>query len=136
MLTSFDDDEALFDAIMAGAAGYVLKHIHGADLVDALRRVARGESLLDPSATARVIERLRHPARDPQLASLTPQERRILELLAEGLTNRQIAERTVPGREDGQELRLQRAHEARDASSDRGRGVCGPACRPRTTAAR
>ena len=91
MLTSFNDDEALFDAVVAGAAGYVLKDVHGAQIVEGLRRVARGESLLDPLATARVIERLRHPVLDPQLASLTPQERRILELLADGLTNRQIA---------------------------------------------
>jgi DNA-binding NarL/FixJ family response regulator len=102
MLTSFDDDEALFDAIVAGAAGYVLKEIRGTDLVDGVRRVARGESLLDPLAAGRVIERLRNPPpADARLASLSPQERRILGLLAEGLTNRQIgaqmylAEKTV-----------------------------------------
>jgi DNA-binding NarL/FixJ family response regulator len=94
MLTSFADDEALFDAIMAGASGYVLKQIRGADLVEAIRQVAEGKSLLDPTATARVLERLRHgSADDERLAQLTDQERRILELLAEGLTNRQIAER-------------------------------------------
>lgn len=94
MLTSFADDEALFDAIMAGASGYVLKQIRGADLVEAIRQVAEGKSLLDPTATARVLERLRHgSADDERLAQLTEQERRILELLAEGLTNRQIAER-------------------------------------------
>jgi DNA-binding NarL/FixJ family response regulator len=93
MLTSFADDEALFEAIMAGAAGYVLKQIKGADIVDAVRRVAAGESLLDPDATQRVLERLRKPSEpDERLASLTPQERRILELITEGLTNRQIAE--------------------------------------------
>ncbi len=92
MLTSFDDDEALFDAIVAGASGYVLKDIHGTALVDGIRRVAQGESLLDPLATARVIERLRNPpAQDPRLAALSPQEQRILALLADGLTNRQIA---------------------------------------------
>jgi DNA-binding NarL/FixJ family response regulator len=92
MLTSFNDDEALFDAIVAGASGYVLKEVRGGDLVDAVRRVARGESLLDPLATARVIERLRNPPpEDERLAQLSPQERRILGLLAEGLTNRQIA---------------------------------------------
>ena len=94
MLTSFADDEALFDAIMAGAAGYVLKQIRGDDLVDAIRQVAEGRSLLDPTATARVLERLREGSpEDERLAQLTDQERRILELLAEGLTNRQIAER-------------------------------------------
>ena len=92
MLTSFDDDEALFNAVVAGAAGYVLKDVRGADIVESVRRVARGESLLDPLATARVIERLRRPQPDDErLASLSPQERRILELLADGLTNRQIA---------------------------------------------
>jgi DNA-binding NarL/FixJ family response regulator len=94
MLTSFSDDDALFDAIMAGASGYVLKHIGGGDLVDAIRRVGRGGSLLDPAVTARVLERLRTPPKeDPALESLTDQERRILDLVAEGLTNRQIAER-------------------------------------------
>lgn len=93
MLTSYADDEALLTAIMAGAAGYVLKQIHGTDLVNAVRRVAAGESLLDPATTARVLERLRAPSKtkDP-LAVLTPQERRILDLIAEGLTNRQIGE--------------------------------------------
>jgi two-component system, NarL family, response regulator DevR len=94
MLTSFADDEALFDAIMAGAAGYVLKQVRGADLVDSVRRVAAGQSLLDPSVTAAVLERLRHgPGDDADVERLTDQERRILDLLAEGLTNRQIGER-------------------------------------------
>jgi two-component system, NarL family, response regulator DevR len=94
MLTSFSDDEALFDAIMAGAAGYVLKEIRGSDLIGAVRTVAAGGSLLDPKATARVLERLRTPVlhQDP-LEALTEQERRILELIGEGLTNRQIGER-------------------------------------------
>ena len=93
MLTSFADDEALFDAIVAGASGYVLKQIKGTDIVDAIRRVAAGESLLDPDATRRVLERIRNPpAEDERLASLTPQEGRILELITDGLTNRQIAE--------------------------------------------
>jgi two-component system, NarL family, response regulator DevR len=91
MLTSYADDEALFASIMAGAAGYVLKQIRGSDLVDAIRRVAAGESLLDPAVTARVLERLRAPVADP-LAELTPQERRILDLITEGMTNRQIGE--------------------------------------------
>jgi DNA-binding NarL/FixJ family response regulator len=94
ILTSYDDDEALFSAIMAGAAGYVLKQIRGNDLVDAVRRVAAGQSLLDPAVTARVLDRLRSgPEEDKALAPLTDQERRILELIGEGLTNRQIAER-------------------------------------------
>ena len=94
MLTSFADDEALFDAIMAGASGYVLKQVRGADILGAVRTVAGGGSLLDPSATARVMQRLREQAtaKDP-LADLTDQERRILELIGEGLTNRQIGER-------------------------------------------
>ncbi|MGZ4712713.1 MAG: response regulator [Acidimicrobiia bacterium] len=94
MLTSFSDDEALFLAIMAGAAGYLLKQIKGPDIVDAIERVAAGQSLLDPAVTARVLERLRTPpAEDERLASLTGQERKVLELIAEGLTNRQIGER-------------------------------------------
>jgi len=94
MLTSFADDEALFDSIMAGAAGYLLKQIKGTDLVDAIRRVASGQSLLDPTVTARVLERLRTgPVQDERLARLTDQERKILDLIAEGLTNRQIGER-------------------------------------------
>src|SRR5205823_9814979 len=94
MLTSFADDEALFASIMAGAAGYVLKQIRGNELIDAIRRVARGESLLDPAVTARVLERLRNPrpGADDPLADLSPQERRILDHIAEGLTNRQIGE--------------------------------------------
>jgi DNA-binding NarL/FixJ family response regulator len=94
MLTSFADDEALFDAIMAGAAGYVLKQVRGADILGAVRTVAAGGSLLDPRTTARVMERLRTQttATDP-LAGLTDQERKILDLIGEGLTNRQIGER-------------------------------------------
>ncbi|HYK71054.1 MAG TPA: response regulator transcription factor [Streptosporangiaceae bacterium] len=94
MLTSFGDDEALFDAIMAGAAGYVLKQIRGTDLIGAVRTVARGESMLDPEAASKVMARMRDQATkaDP-LAGLTPQERKILELIGEGLTNRQIGER-------------------------------------------
>jgi DNA-binding NarL/FixJ family response regulator len=92
MLTSYADDEALFAAIMAGAAGYVLKQVGGTELVDDIRRAGAGQSLLDPALTERVLERLRAgPNEDPRLASLTPQERRILDLIAEGQTNRQIA---------------------------------------------
>src|SRR6478609_445290 len=94
VLTSFADDEALFDSIMAGAAGYLLKQIKGTDLVDAIRRVAAGQSLLDPSVTERVLDRLRKgPEQDQRLSRLTEQERKILDLIAEGLTNRQIGER-------------------------------------------
>jgi two-component system response regulator DevR len=94
ILTSYQDDEALFSAIMAGAAGYVLKQIKGTDLVDAIRRVAAGQSLLDPAVTQQVLERIRHGAdsEPEELKGLTAQERRILELIAEGLTNRQIGE--------------------------------------------
>ncbi|MBF9068257.1 response regulator [Streptacidiphilus fuscans] len=103
MLTSFSDDEALFDAIMAGASGYVLKAIRGTDLVSAVRDVAAGKSLLDPVATSRVLERLRDGGEkeDERLTGLTKQERRILDLIGEGMTNRQIggelhlAEKTV-----------------------------------------
>jgi DNA-binding NarL/FixJ family response regulator len=94
ILTSYDDDDALFAAIMAGAAGYILKQIGGSDLVDTVRRVAAGQSTLDPSVTARVLERLRNgPRVDPELDALSTQEQRILELIGEGLTNREIAER-------------------------------------------
>ena len=94
ILTSYDDDEALFAAILAGAAGYLLKQVGANDLVDAVRRVAGGQSLIDPTLTARVLERLRNgPAEHEELASLTEQERKILALIAEGLTNRQIGER-------------------------------------------
>jgi DNA-binding NarL/FixJ family response regulator len=93
MLTSFADDEALFAAIMAGASGYVLKQIRGGDLLGAIRRVGAGESLIDPSLTRRVMDRLRSgPDEDERIARLTPQERKILDLVAEGKTNRQIGE--------------------------------------------
>lgn len=103
MLTSFDDDEALFDAILAGAAGYVLKQVRGSDLLSAIRTVAAGGSTLDPRAARLVMERMRaqdHTEADP-LADLTAQERRVLALIGQGLTNRQIgaelylAEKTV-----------------------------------------
>ncbi|HEY3941425.1 MAG TPA: response regulator transcription factor [Acidimicrobiales bacterium] len=92
MLTSYADDEALFAAIMAGAAGYVLKQVVGTDLVGDIRRAGSGASLLDPVLGERVLQRLRDgPKEDPRLAALTPQERRILDLIAAGQTNRQIA---------------------------------------------
>ena len=98
MLTSFDDDEALLDAIMAGAAGYVLKQIKGSDLVSAVRTVATGQSLLDPATTARLMGTLRGddrpaPPEERALGSLSPRERDILALVGEGLTNRQIGKR-------------------------------------------
>ena len=94
ILTSYDDDEALFAAIMAGAAGYVLKEIRSADLVEAVRQVAAGKSLIDPSLTAKVLERVRSGTKvAPELADLTEQELAILGHIAEGLTNRQIGER-------------------------------------------
>ena len=92
MLTSFSDDEALFDAIMAGASGYVLKEIRGSDLVASIRKVAGGHSLLDPVTTARVLERVKAGRTAGAGEHLTPQESKILDLLAEGLTNRQIAD--------------------------------------------
>lgn len=93
ILTSYDDDEALFAAIMAGASGYVLKEIKGTDLVNAVRQVAAGNSLIDPALTARVLERVRNPATTaPELAELTAQELKLLAHIAEGLTNRQIGE--------------------------------------------
>jgi DNA-binding NarL/FixJ family response regulator len=94
ILTSYEDDEALFAAIMAGASGYVLKQIRGTDLVDAVRRVAAGQSLLDPAVTARVLERIRTGIEQPkEFQHLTEQERRILEYIAQGLTNHEIAQR-------------------------------------------
>ena len=92
MLTSYSDDEALFEAIMAGASGYVLKQIRGTELLDTVKRVAAGESLLDPAITGRVLQRLRARLGGRRtVPRLTPQERRILHLIADGLTNRQIA---------------------------------------------
>jgi DNA-binding NarL/FixJ family response regulator len=94
MLTSFADDEALFDAILAGAAGYLLKEVRGADILGAVRTVAAGGSLLDPRTTTRVMERLRNQSdRNQPLAALNDRERQVLELIGEGLTNRQIGAR-------------------------------------------
>jgi len=94
ILTSYDDDEALFAAIMAGAAGYVLKDVKGPDFVDAIERVAAGQSLIDPSLMARVLDRVRNgPHVAPELENLSDQEMTLLSLIAEGLTNRQISER-------------------------------------------
>jgi two-component system response regulator DevR len=134
MLTSYSDDEALFDAIMAGASGYVLKEIRGNDLIEAIRQVAAGNSLLDPVATARVLERMRNgDGHDPRLDALSEQERRILELIGEGMTNRQIgeqmhlAEKTVKNYVSslfvklGMERRTQAAAFAARLSADNGK---------------
>jgi two-component system, NarL family, response regulator DevR len=94
ILTSYDDDEALFAAVMAGASGYLLKQIGGNSLVEGIRQVAAGRSLLDPAVTEKLLDRLRNPVQpDPVAGSLTPREREILDLIAEGYTNRQIGER-------------------------------------------
>ncbi|PLS75370.1 MAG: DNA-binding response regulator [Actinobacteria bacterium] len=95
MLTSFDDDAALFSSIMAGAAGYLLKQVRGTDLAAAVRSVARGQSLLDPAVTASVLERIRKGGgvlKDERLARLSPQEERVLELVAKGKTNKEIGD--------------------------------------------
>jgi DNA-binding NarL/FixJ family response regulator len=93
MLTSYSDDEAMYSAVMAGAAGYVLKQINARDLIDDVKKVADGASLMDPRAVAKVVERISNPPRSaPELSALSPQEQRLLDLIAEGLTNRQIAE--------------------------------------------
>lgn len=93
ILTSYDDDEALLAAIMAGASGYALKQIKGHDIVLSLRKIASGQSMLDPRVTRQVLERLhRAPHVDTALDPLTTQERRVLDLIGDGLTNRQIAD--------------------------------------------
>lgn len=94
ILTSYDDDDALFAAIMAGASGYLLKQVRGQDFVDTVRRVARGQSMLDPAVTSHVLERLRQgPPDAPATDHLTPKEQQVLDLIGEGLTNRQIGSR-------------------------------------------
>ena len=93
VLTAFDDEQALVEAIMAGASGYLLKQVRGQDVVQAVREVAAGRSLLDPLTTARVLERMRRSAKTDDLAALTERERHVLELIGEGLSNREIGER-------------------------------------------
>ncbi|MDR6417051.1 response regulator transcription factor [Pseudarthrobacter sulfonivorans] len=96
ILTSYDDEQALRGAVLAGASGYVLKEIGGSDLIGALRRAAKGESLFDADLKARIVQGLAEPERvDPRIAGLTRQERRVLEFIGEGLTNRQIGERML-----------------------------------------
>jgi len=93
VLTAFDDEQALVEAILAGASGYLLKQVRGQDLVHAVREVAAGRSLLDPVTTARVLERMRRSAQTDELAALTERERTVLELIGEGLSNREIGAR-------------------------------------------
>lgn len=94
ILTSYDDDEALFGAIMAGASGYVLKEVKGTELINAVRHVASGQSLIDPKLTRTILDRIRNgPRTAPELAALSEQELKLLNLIAEGLTNREIGER-------------------------------------------
>jgi two-component system response regulator DevR len=121
MLTAYDDDEAIYAAVIAGAAGYVLKDIRGAGLVDSVRKVAAGKNLLDPALTAKVIARMRGGAAgDPRLASLSSREKQIMALIADGLTNREIglrlslAEKTVKNYVSGllSKLGLQRRTQA------------------------
>ena len=124
ILTSFDDDDALFAAIMAGAAGYVLKDIHGDDLVDAIRRVRSGQSLLDPAVTGQVLERLRNgKPEDKRLASLSDQERRMLSLIGEGLTNRQIAEQMFLAEKTVKNYGLEPARQAGHGAPHAGRDL-------------
>ncbi|MCU1597702.1 MAG: two-component system, NarL family, response regulator DevR [Actinomycetota bacterium] len=121
MLTAYDDDEAIYAAVIAGAAGYVLKDIRGAGLVDSVRKIAAGRNLLDPTLTAKVVERMRGEASgDSRLASLSTRERQIMALIADGLTNREIglrlslAEKTVKNYVSGllSKLGLQRRTQA------------------------
>jgi two-component system response regulator DevR len=121
MLTAYDDDEAIYAAVIAGAAGYVLKDIRGAGLVDSVRKIAAGRTLLDPTLTAKVVERMRGDASgDSRLASLSTRERQIMALIADGLTNREIglrlslAEKTVKNYVSGllSKLGLQRRTQA------------------------
>ena len=127
MLTSFADDEALFHAIMAGAAGYVLKQIRSGDLVDAVRRVAAGQQLLDPAVTARVMERLRRgPEEDELIARLSPQERQVLRPARRRADEPADRRTPVPGREDDQELRDVGAVEDGHGPAHRGRRLRRP----------
>ena len=136
MLTSFDDDEALFEAIVAGAAAYVLKQVKGNDIVDAIRKVGAGASLLDPALTTRVMDRLRAGAVEaPRLAGLSPQERKILELLADGKSNRQIAVEMFLAEKTVKNYVSNLLSKMGDESADGGRGVRSPASRAAQQAA-
>ena len=131
ILTSYDDDDAIFAAVMAGAAGYLLKEIRGTSLVDAIRQVAAGKSLLDPAVTERLLARLREgEPSDPRLASLTDREREVLDLIADGLSNREIgttlflSEKTVKNYVSGlfAKLGMQRRTQAAVYGADLRRG--------------
>ena len=135
ILTSYDDDEALFAAVMAGAAGYLLKQIGGTSLTDAVRAVAAGRSLMDPAVTGKLLERLRHPVQpDPRVSQLTPREREILDLIAEGLSNKEIgtrlflAEKTVKNYVSSllAKLHMQRRTQAAVFGADIGRAESPP----------
>ena len=135
ILTSYDDDEALFAAVMAGAAGYLLKQIAGNSLLDAVRAVAKGRSLLDPAVTGKLLDRLRHPAEpDPRISALTAREREILDLIAEGLSNKEIgarlflAEKTVKNYVSSllAKLNMQRRTQAAVFGADIGRAESTP----------
>ena len=126
MLTSYPDEEAVLSAIVAGASGYLLKQVRARDLVAALEAVGRGESLLDPAVTEKVLERVRRIAAgtyQDELAQLTAQEQKILLLVAEGKTNKEIAARGLPVGQDGQELRELDPVEAEPRAPRPGRGV-------------
>ena len=130
MLTSFGDDEALFDAIMAGAAGYVLKQIRGTDLVGAVRTVASGQSMLDPRAASQLMARLRDQSvRHDPLAGLSAQERRILVADRGGPDQPADRRADVPGREDGEELRVRAVRQAGPGTPHPGRRLRGPRLR-------
>lgn len=124
ILTSYTSDEAMLDAILAGASGYVVKDIKGMELARAVKDVGAGRSLLDNRAAAALMAKLRGAAekQDP-LSGLTDQERTLLGLLSEGLTNKQIADRMVPSRKDGEELRVAVAGQAGHGTSDASRGI-------------
>ena len=135
ILTSYDDDEALFAAVMAGAAGYLLKQIAGNTLLDAVRAAAAGRSLMDPAVTGKLLDRLRHPVEpDPRVSMLTPREREILDLIAEGLSNKQIgarlflAEKTVKNYVSSllAKLQMQRRTQAAVFGADIGRAESPP----------
>ena len=135
ILTSYDDDEALFAAVLAGASGYLLKQIRSASLTDAIRAVAAGQSLIDPLVTGKLLERLRRPAEpDSRISGLSERELEILDLIAEGLSNREIgqrlflAEKTVKNYVSSllSKLKLQRRTQAAVLRTEVRHGESGP----------